>query len=327
MRMGASMATVRRLRRCLTGRRFRIAISVGLLALLIGGVDLRAMLEELSEVRLGLVFLMLLAIVATRLVGAFRWYLLLRARHPAVSFAGIVRLTFVSDFVGYFTPGSLGVEAIRLYGMAKTTADPALSAASMLVERAVGLLTLVLLMLLGVGFHPPGLPPGIGPLAWLALALLMVAIALLMMRPARRLTLYLLSPASLRWAHSAAQKVYRALDSYRKRPGLLAAAFATALLFQLLRCAVVAIGAAAFGLHLPFLLFVVIMPIIILIALLPISIAGLGVREVGFVYLFGLAGMPAEVALALSLLTRLLSILMTLPGAWLYIRHGVVSSS
>jgi uncharacterized protein (TIRG00374 family) len=117
------------------------------------------------------------------------------------------------------------------------------------------------------------------------------------------------------------------LDYYRRRPGLLAAAFATGLLFQLLRCALVAIGAAAFGVHVPFLLFVVIVPVIILITLLPISIAGLGVREVGFVYLFGLAGISAEIALALSLLIRLLDLLMALPGAWFYIRHGVVASS
>jgi uncharacterized membrane protein YbhN (UPF0104 family) len=326
-KIGALMSPGGRLHRFLTGRGVRIVISVGLLAFLISQIDLRAMLAELAGVRPGLVMLMVIAIITTRLVGAFRWYLLLRARHPAISFSGVVRLTFVSDFVGYFTPGSLGTEVIRLYGMAKTTSDAALSAASMLVERAIGLLTLVLLVLLGIGFTPPGLPSGIGPLAWLALALLAVGTALVMTQPSRRLTLYLLASARLQWVRSAAQKVYLVLDYYRRRPGLLTAAFTTGLLFQLLRCAVVAIGAAAFGVHMPFLLFMVIMPVILLITLLPISIAGLGVREVGFVYLFGLAGMPAEIALALALLTRLLNLLMALPGAWFYIRHGVVAWS
>ena len=64
---------------------------------------------------------------------------------------------------------------------------------------------------------------------------------------------------------------------------------------------------------------------VILITLLPISIAGLGVRELGFVYLFGQAGMPAEVALPLSLMLRLLYMLLATPGAWFYIRRGVVA--
>jgi uncharacterized protein (TIRG00374 family) len=320
------MPALHRLRAWLTGRRFRIAVSVGLLAFLISWIDLRGMLTELVGVRYNLVILVLAAMLTTRVVGAFRWYLLLHV-HPAVSFPGVIRLTFVSDFVGYFTPGSFGIELVRLYGMAKTTGDGALSAASMLVERAIGLCTLVLLVLLGIGFHPPGLPAEIEPLAWLALSLLVAGTALLMTQPARRLTLYSLASAKLRRVHSAAQKVYLALDYYRRRPGLLVAAFATGILFQLLRCAEAAIGAAALGFCLPFELFTVIVPVVILITLLPISIAGLGVREVGFVYLFGLAGMPAEIALALSLLTRLLNLLMGLPGAWFYIRHGVVASS
>ena len=81
----------------------------------------------------------------------------------------------------------------------------------------------------------------------------------------------------------------------------------------------------AFGVHLPILVFIVIVPVIILITLLPISIAGLGVRELGFVYLFGQVGMPAEVALSLSLLLRLFAILLAAPGAWLYVRRGVVA--
>jgi hypothetical protein len=53
------------------------SISVGLLAFLFSQIDLRAMLAELAGVRPGLVMLMAIAIITTRLVGAFRWYLLL----------------------------------------------------------------------------------------------------------------------------------------------------------------------------------------------------------------------------------------------------------
>jgi uncharacterized membrane protein YbhN (UPF0104 family) len=60
-----------------------------------------------------------------------------------------------------------------------------------------------------------------------------------------------------------------------------------------------------------------------LISLLPITIAGLGVREAGFVYFLGLGGMPPEVALPLALIQRLFTIVATLPGAWWYARRGL----
>ena len=311
--------------RWLTGRVFRATFGIGLLVLLFIWVDLDAMVATVHQVRLDLLALLVASIFAGRLISALRWYLLLRGLHRAVSYTGVLRLTFVSDFIGYFSPGSLGIDALRLYGMSRTTSDLALSATSMLIERMLAFLALIILVLIGLALQLPVLPPELGRLAWLGLALLVLALAGLMAPRSRRTTLRLLSHPRLMRVHSGAQKVYRSLDRYRARPALLAGSFVIAVIFQLVRCANAAIGAAAFGVHLPFLLFIVIMPVIILITLLPISIAGLGVRELGFVYLFGQVGMPAEIALSLSLLIRILTILLAVPGAWFYVRRGVLA--
>ena len=93
-------------------------------------------------------------VLGSRLLAGVRWYVLLRGRHAAVTLAGLLRLMFVADFVGYFMPGSLGVEVLRVYGMAKATADPALSATSVVVERVVALIVLVLLVLVGLAGRP-----------------------------------------------------------------------------------------------------------------------------------------------------------------------------
>lgn len=319
------MVTLRVLRRWLTSPGFRIAFGVGLLGLLFSQIDLRAMAAAIGGIRLDLLALLVATILATRLIGAFRWYVLLRSLHRGVSYLGVARLTFVSDFMGYFSPGSLGVEAVRLYGMSRMTSDPALSATSMLIERMLALFALIVLVLAGLAFQLPGIPLEIGPLAWLALALLVIAIVGLMAPPVRLATLRLLSHPKLSRGHAVARKLYWSLDQYWARPALLTVTFLIAVIFQLSRCATVAVGAVAFGVHLPIVVFIVIVPVIILITLLPISIAGLGVRELGFVYLFGQVGMPAEVALSLSLLIRLLTILLSTPGAWFYVRRGVVA--
>lgn len=71
---------------------------------------------------------------------------------------------------------------------------------------------------------------------------------------------------------------------------------------------------AALGFDLNILTYVLVVPLVFLVALLPISFAGWGVREVGAVWLFGMVGMPKENALVLSVAYGFMLILSGLPG-------------
>src|SRR5262249_8361581 len=71
-----------------------------------------------------------------------------------------------------------------------------------------------------------------------------------------------------------------------------------------------------------------VMSLVTLVVILPISIAGWGVREVSFVAVLGLLGVEREAALLLSLGVGLLTMLVRLPGAvlWLIARQWGHSS-
>jgi glycosyltransferase 2 family protein len=139
--------------------------------------------------------------------------------------------------------------------------------------------------------------------------------------PLRRLALHLVS----RWRRlqDGARKVFGILDIYRARPLALLWNAIVAVGFHLLRCAAVGIGAAAFGVELHPVVYLAITPLITMLARIPISIAGIGIQEAGFVYFYGVFGMPAEVALLLSLAMRACTILSSAPGAWFYVLRGV----
>jgi uncharacterized membrane protein YbhN (UPF0104 family) len=64
--------------------------------------------------------------------------------------------------------------------------------------------------------------------------------------------------------------------------------------------------------------FFLIIPIVILFSLIPISIAGWGVRESIMVVGFGYLSVPAEQALALSILYGFLMIIVALPGGFFW---------
>ena len=296
----------------------RIGVSAVLLLGLLGYIDLGEAVRVLRHADPGLLALALLTSVAQLCLSSYRWYMLLHGKHEAVTFGSVLRINFTSSFVGFFMPGGMGIEVVRIYSLSRATADVALSISSVLVERVLALLTLFSLVLLALLLSPPGLPPSIGYAAWFGLALLGLFSVTLMARRARRATARLLGAVRLRRINAGMARLYACLDAYRKQPGMMAWAIAVAIGYQFMRIALVIFCAWALRQHLPLVYFILFVPIIIVLTLLPISIAGLGVREGAFVYLFGLVGMRPEDAFMLSVLVFLMNIAGTLPGAWFY---------
>jgi uncharacterized protein (TIRG00374 family) len=299
----------------------RLVVSITLLAVLIGGLDLRQSLEFLRLARLDLLLLAVLAVGLDRLFAAYRWYVLLPREHPNISFGQIVRFIFVSGFLGFIVPGGIGAEAVRIYSLSRATADLALSFSSVLVERFFAVLALVFLTLFGLILSPRGLPPEFSLMAYFCLAVVVAAVAILMIPALRAATIALLQGRYLAPVRERLVKLYARLDDYKDQPMLMMMALLLAFLFQLQRIARVIIVAWALGIDIEEIYFLIFMPIIILATLLPISIAGFGVREAGFVYLFGLIGVAPEAAFTLGIVSFLVTLSAVPVGAWFYLRE------
>jgi glycosyltransferase 2 family protein len=300
----------------------RAAISIGLLAWVISGIDLGAAGGVMRRANLWLVPVIFFLVIAERLLASLRWYLLARG-DPRVTYWRITRLLFTTAFAGFFFPGTVGVELLRVYTLGRGIANIALAFSSVLIERIQALTALAALTLIALVSAPPGMPPEIAPVAWLGLVALVGGTALLMWPPFRALTLRLL-PVRLGTLRVQLAKVYDCLDLYRQQPGPMALGLLIAFAFQVLRIVQVVVGAWALGIDLPVQYYFAIIPTIIVLTLLPISIAaGLGVREAAFVHLFGLVGMAGDAAFSLSLFVYVISFAAGLPGAWMYARSGL----
>jgi glycosyltransferase 2 family protein len=301
----------------------RAAISIGLLAWVISGIDLGAAGAVMLHANLLLVPVIFLLVIAERLLASLRWYLLVRG-DPRVTYWRITRLLFTTTFAGFFFPGTVGVELLRVYSLGRGIANLALAFSSVLIERIQALTALAALTLVALISAPPGMPPEIAPVAWLGLVALVGGTALLMWAPFRALTLRLLPGARLGGMRGQLAEVYDCLDLYRRQPGPMALGLLIAFAFQVLRIVQVVVGAWALGIDLPVQYYFAIIPTIIVLTLLPISIAaGLGVREAAFVHLFGLVGMAGDAAFSLSLFVYVISFVAGLPGAWMYARSGL----
>lgn len=303
-------------------RLLRIVVSAALIAILLWQIDVGTTLAVLAGAHPGMMLLALALLILWRYLVAYRWYLLLRGKNAAVTLRGIARLVLTSTFLGYFLPG-LGTEAMRLFSLSKVTADPALVLTSLLVERATAFIPLLGFVLVGVLVAPLPLPHEIGVLAGLGLAAVVLGTFVIMHPRIRALTRACLSPAWLAPVRTRFDKLYRCLDAYRDQPGLIAWSVVLGAAVQILRLTPTAVIAWGLGLDLAYVYFLVIVPVIFLLINLPVSVGGLGIREVSYVYLFGLLGVSAEAALGLSIANYLLRLLSVAPGAWIYARRGI----
>jgi uncharacterized protein (TIRG00374 family) len=118
-------------------------------------------------------------------------------------------------------------------------------------------------------------------------------------------------------------KLFDSLDAQKRQPGRLIVTLLLTLLYHLVRIAQVIAGSWALGLEIDIIHFVIIVPAIHLAVLLPISVGGIGVREAGFVYLFGLVGVSNEAAFTLAVLVLVSRLSAIGTGVTLYALGGL----
>lgn len=309
------------------GLKARLAIGFGLLGLLLVYIDFGDALRVLGSADPWPILWCVLLVVTGRLLIAHRWHLLVRISNPAVSFWALLRLTFVSGFLGFAAPGAIAVELIRVYGLARG-AGMALALSSVLVERLTALVALVGLLLLGLILGPLNLPEALSLWAWAAFVSVIVALLALFIRRLRALPLLLLRGRSVAPVRARFEALFAQIDLYRSRPTLLAWVVLLSITLQVFRVLEKIVLALALGIDVEPIYFFVVVPISIFVSLLPISIRGLGVRESVYVGLLGAVGVDAAAALTLSLLGFLIgSTVGLVPGVLLYATGGVAVST
>jgi glycosyltransferase 2 family protein len=302
----------------------RTLIGIALLVGVAHRMDLSSAWAIAREARVSWLLLALALAVAGRLFAAFRWYLLVSPGNPACRFRTIVRLVFVTTLIGMFTPGGgMGGTALRVYGLTRSVSDLALSFASVLVEGVLAMTALILLVLVGLLFAPPGLPEALPIVAAIGLFFVFAGSVAIFHPLPRRIGARLLQALHLRAIQKRIERFYAALDLYKAQPSIIGWSVLVAFGAVVFRILPTVVLAQAFGLDIALVHFAIFLPVIQFIAQLPISVGGLGVRETAFVSLFALVGVPGESAFTLSLAVYAVTVLSATPGAWFYVRSGI----
>jgi glycosyltransferase 2 family protein len=304
-------------------RVIRLAVAVGLTALLFWKSDPSAVFAAARGAGIGWIFLACALVVVDRALMAYRWLTLLSpldaSRRPP--FSVVMRVFFVSTFVGTFLPASVGGDAVRAYGLSREGVEGVDAIASVMMDRLLGVVSILLVGVAGVVLarnliNIRVLFPAIALLAGACLA------ALLIVFDSRAAGLAGSLLERLPGTRKTGPRLVHAIQRYGHHRAALANVLVCSVGVQALRVLQTYFLGLALGLTVPLLTYFALVPVILLIVLMPITINGIGTTQAGFVWLFGRAGVASSAAFALSVLFLAIAIVGNLPGGLLYLFDG-----
>jgi uncharacterized membrane protein YbhN (UPF0104 family) len=297
----------------------RAAVTAFVLAVMFRSISPSDAVATIGRLQFGAAAVVLVLLAIDRVVMIWRWMILLRASGQPISTKSAVWIYLVSSFVGSFLPAGVGGDVARAYTLYERTSQGSAAAASVAVDRLLGLLSIVAVGITGVALASSTRAPAGATIGAVVLLGAGAAAALWSDRWIRVAT-----PESWR-ATAAGSRILRladALSAYRGHRAALAAVSVLSVGVQLLRILQAYVLGLGLGIQVPLSYYLVFMPIGLIALMLPISISGFGAPQGLIVWMLRPAGVADPDSFALSTLIVLSGIIANLPGAFLYLRRG-----
>jgi len=260
------------------------------------------------------------------ILKAQRWRLLLFIQRMRFDFAGILKLAFLGEFFNNILPGALGGDAVKAFFLIRREGRKGASLVSIFVDRFTGLCTLALLasimlfiaLLVGQESSVDLKMPAYSILVIFGAIILILVLSLHTgLYESSALNTFIDRLPFSRAINSAR----RALHRYRATGTLgLPIALYSFLGVVFWFIAVILIG-MSLQVRLHWYDYFLYLPLIMIVAAVPVSPGGIGVLEELFLYFFGTMEEPSRI-LALVIFYRLCIILSSLPGALIFLFAG-----
>ncbi|HTT28256.1 MAG TPA: lysylphosphatidylglycerol synthase transmembrane domain-containing protein [Solirubrobacteraceae bacterium] len=292
----------------------RLAGSLLLIGLLVRHLDWSRLALGSAAVFQALALVALLQLLAQGL-SAWRWQVVMGS--GSLPWSYLFRLYLIGNFFSLFLPTSIGGDAVRIVALSRSSGNAGTAVGSVILERVLGIAALACYLLAGLvisshrGVWPDGswtVPQRLGGSGVLVgIVLLCVVVVALLSR----------------WS-KAREQFSRALAlvlELCRAPTRLARAGLVSLGVQATYIVTWYALARELGIPIPGVMFLTAVPLVSLAAMLPITFAGLGVREGFWVWLLGPFGVSAANAIAFSLVYFVGFVIVgVLGGLWFILR-------
>lgn len=291
----------------------KLAFGLAVLALIAYLVDFRETFRALRAVDPLWLALAVAVYLAIRVLMGVKWWVLLGGRAADVSFATVQRALFLSDYHGLLFPNTLAVDALRAVLLRHHPRGLTFTAASIVADRVINLGVAASVALLALGLthlviDQPFAPGVVLAVLVVAGAVLVLTLALTSKRLANGLIRVLRAIADRGLGRTVIGRVldkvgamHEAMRTMLTDPRIMRSALLLAIVLMLVRALWTYLLFLAIGVAVNPLWILTLMPVVTMIALLPVTVLGLGLKDGAFVFFFGGVGVAASAALAVSL--------------------------
>lgn len=265
-------------------------------------------------------------------LGAYQWYLLLRFQGIGWGYPACFRTYYSGMFLNNFLPGTVGGDAMRVYEVHRS--DPGLgkAVAATFLDRLMGFFALSCMSVVAValtlwkGTLDQSVFRHLLYAVGVVFACFMAVLSMLLSRRLASITHALIRWTGMKWLDEAYAKVQDTLRAYHARRRQMAFVVLVSFAVQFLRIAVHWMASLALGLSIDPAFFFTFIPIIALVAVVPVNLGGWGLPQSLGTYLYTLPGViasgtpdPNVSAAALAFLPSVVGLVVMLGGGFYFV--------
>ncbi len=269
--------------------------------------------SQKSYLYLGFIFFLL-----CQIIGVFRWRFLLASLGTKISIREAFYAYFSGLFLNLFFPSFVAGDVFRSYCISYRYGDKSKVASSVLMDRFSGAIALTLVALMAF-IAGRSLMPKREVLITLFILCVIAGLSSLVIF-SKNFFLFLMKIFKERSGlRDKLISFHDRLYSFRNNPLVFIKSLGISFLIQILMASGFFIIAQAFAVEVSINYFLIIVPLVTAIALIPITIAGAGTREAAAVYFFSLIGIEKSIGLGISLMNLIFLVSMSIAGGIFYV--------
>ena len=297
----------------------RIVLSFGLIGLLLTRLSLNDLILTLRSIGIFPFFLALSLLLVRVIVSSYRWKVMIAVKDIHISLRALISYYFVGIFFNLLLPTTLGGDVARGYKLSIYSKKKIDSATSVLMERFIGLSTLLIISLASLLYNFKYIKDtkvtfivfGVSAAYFLFFGVLFSEVTVRKIESITKTFAF--------WnLGDKISRFYNSLHTFIDDKPVLAKTFGLSVIYQVVGIFAVFLLSQSIGLDISLVYFLTIMPIIFVITMIPVSIGGLGIREGSFVFFLTREGVSTVNALSLSLLFYAQIIIIGIIGAIIY---------
>lgn len=293
-------------------RKLKIILKIFLSGLFIGylvlKVDISSLVSAIAGVKADFYLISTLLAVLSSIVIAAKYYFLVKKSSINHSMLSLVKINFITRFYALFLPSAAGREIIRWLKVTRNQRGRVFFIASIVFERLTFLLVLCLCVAIPLLLQKPDseimiLRTRILPVVLLGVCFISLFILFFIFAPIRnRLTSLTFLGLQRIWRRSEFDSYFENDDFKNLKTSRALYILGLSLIWQIFFICRLWILIEAASLPLNFIDIAWIGSLVLLLQTIPISFAGIGIRESAFAYLFAMFNLPPEKGVLIGLL-------------------------